>query len=299
MPLGAGRAVGHNALAGALPGGRIATTKLLAMESLFTAALDCLRATDPEEKLERTAVVLAAWRGGRLAIATGAECASILPTSVAGRPDKPRLVAPRDLPRRGLGSTDGRAALLHAIAHIEFNAINLAWDAVYRFRGMPRDYYDDFVGIAADEARHFRLLSERLAAHGTMYGDLPAHDGLWTMAEQTADSCLNRMALVPRVLEARGLDVTPAMISKLESVGDHESADTLRIILREEVPHVAAGSRWFEYCCDRRGVDPRRTFAALLRRYPAARPKPPFNQSARRQAGFSSAELEWLACLAD
>lgn len=268
------------------------------MESLQAVALDCLRATDPADKLARTEAARAAWRDGRLRIAGADDSQTVLPTSVVGRPAKPILVAPRELPRRSLGNTKGRAALLHAIAHIEFNAINLAWDAVYRFRGMPRAYYEDFVGIAADEARHFQLLAGRLAAHGTAYGDLPAHDGLWAMAEQTAESCLERMALVPRVLEARGLDVTPGMILKLEGVGDQQSADVLRVILREEVPHVAAGSRWFEYCCASRGVDSRTTFADLLQRYPAARPKPPFNHEARREAGFSGAELEWLACLA-
>ena len=267
------------------------------MQTLDTVALECLTEAQPERKLALTARALAAWRAGELALQHDA--AAPLPAEdVAGRPAKPHLVPPRDLPRRKLGSPDGRAALLHAVAHIEFNAINLAWDAVYRFRGMPRDYYDDWVGIAADEARHFGMLAERLADCGCSYGDFDAHNGLWDMACQTADSCLARMALVPRVLEARGLDVTPGMIARFRAAGDTASVAVLEVILEEEVPHVAAGSRWFAWCCEQAGCEPEATFRDLVASRMAAPLKPPFNRQARLAAGFSALELDRLEQLA-
>jgi uncharacterized ferritin-like protein (DUF455 family) len=212
-----------------------------------------------------------------------------------GRPRRPNLVQPRDVAHRGLGSIEGRAAFVHAIAHIEFNAINLAWDAVYRFRGMPREFYADWVGVAADEARHFSMLRERLQQLARDYGDFDAHNGLWEMAEKTAHSCRERMALVPRVLEARGLDVTPGMIVRLRTVGDEATAAILEIILREEVAHVAAGSRWFRWCCERDGVNPDVEFARLIALHARGSVRGPFNLNARSAAGFSAAELESLA----
>ncbi len=212
----------------------------------------------------------------------------------AGRPDPPRLVAPSELPRRGLGSTEGRIALIHAVAHIEFNAINLALDAALRFRDLPGDYYRDWLSVAADEARHFQLLATRLLALGACYGDLPAHNGLWEMAEKTAHDPLVRMALVPRVLEARGLDVTPGMIRKLQQAGDDESVACLEIILDEEVRHVAIGSRWFRHLCGQRGLEPGPIFRALLADYFSAGLRGPFNLDARRKAGFTDQELAAL-----
>jgi uncharacterized ferritin-like protein (DUF455 family) len=189
---------------------------------------------------------------------------------------------------------EGRAALAHAVAHIEFNAINLALDAAYRFRGLPDGYYGDWLSVAADEARHFRMMNERLAAMGHAYGDFPAHDGLWDMARQTAGDCLVRMALVPRVLEARGLDVTPGMIQRLDAAGDSATAGALRVILAEEVRHVAIGTRWFRWCCAQEGLEPRVTFLELLERYYGAPPRGPFNLEARLAAGFTPAEMEAL-----
>src|SRR6056297_1076726 len=212
----------------------------------------------------------------------------------AGRPDRPVLVAPADLPRRGLGSSAGRVALLHAVAHIEFNAINLALDAALRFAGMPPEFYLDWLSVASDEARHFRLLETRLHEIGAAYGDLPAHNGLWEMAEKTAHDPLVRMALVPRVLEARGLDVTPGMIEKLRNAGDHASVACLEVILEEEVRHVAIGSRWFRYLCEQRGLAPEATFRSLLREHYAGGLRGPFNHEARRDAGFTESELKDL-----
>lgn len=217
--------------------------------------------------------------------------APLMPAPVPGRPRRPELVDPARVPRRRLGSPQGRAALLHAVAHIEFNAINLALDACWRFSAMPLDYYRDWLSVAQDEARHFTLLAERLAALDLAYGDLPAHNGLWEAAEKTADDVLVRMALVPRVLEARGLDVTPGMIERLRRVGDEESVAVLEVILREEVRHVAIGTRWFRYLCERRSLDPDRVFPELLRQHGMGL-RPPLNEPAREAAGFSALELQ-------
>ncbi|HMM58144.1 MAG: DUF455 family protein [Xanthomonadales bacterium PRO7] len=259
------------------------------MDGVHASAEYCLRLADPATKLAATARAAHDFAAGLLIIDVDAPPPA--PISAPGRPPYPRLVSPRALPRRGLGTPEGRLALLHAVAHIEFNAINLAWDAVYRFRGMPEEYYRDWVGVAADEARHFSLVQARMAELGGNYGDLDAHDGLWEMAVKTADSCLARMALVPRVLEARGLDVTPGMIARLRDVGDAASAAILEIILREEVAHVAAGSRWFAHLCALEGRDPDATFAALVAEHVRGAIKGPFNLDARLAAGFSAAEL--------
>ena len=260
--------------------------------SVFEAARDCLGAASAEDKVWRTQRCAAAFRAGEFAIEAGAPAPE--PIRMPGRPARPALVHPRELPRRGFGSDEGRAAFIHAIAHIEFNAIDLAWDAVYRFRGMPAQYYADWIGVADDEARHFQMLRARLQAMGFDYGDFDAHNGLWEMAEKTAHDALARMALVPRVLEARGLDVTPGMIAKLRGLGDHATADILEVILREEIAHVAAGSRWFRWCCDRAGVDPEPRFRELLAEYARAVLHGPFNVDARSAAGFSDDELAAL-----
>jgi uncharacterized ferritin-like protein (DUF455 family) len=265
---------------------------MLEFHDLREAARECFVCTDPQRKCELTAQAFAALSEGRLAAPGTAALRMAIETP--GRPDRPKLVPPRDVPQRGLGSVEGRAALVHAVAHIEFNAINLAWDAVLRFAGMPAAYYRDWAGVAADEARHFGMLSKRLAELGRAYGDFDAHNGLWEMAIKTADSCLARMALVPRVLEARGLDVTPGMIARLRSVGDNTTSEILEIILREEIAHVAAGSRWFRWCCEREGVRPAETFRMLLREHLVGGLRGPFNLDARRAAGFGEDELSLL-----
>lgn len=264
--------------------------------NLFAMAQHCVQLSDPESKCAATVQAAAAIAAHETIMTNLSERA--LPIGLPGRPPRPRLVSPRDVPRRGLGTLEGRVALIHAVAHIEFNAINLAWDAVYRFRDMPDDYYRDWVGVAVDEARHFSLLQVRLAELGHAYGDFDAHDGLWEMAVKTADSCLSRMALVPRVLEARGLDVTPGMITRLRAVGDLRSVEILETILSEEIAHVAAGSRWFAWCCVREGCDPDATFSALIDRYAPGALKGPFNTGARLAAGFSSAEMAHIEALA-
>mgnify|MGYP001378699335 CR=1 FL=1 len=267
------------------------------MPSLFDAARACLDAAGVDDKIALTRAHAAAFARGELAIDHDASPPA--PIGMPGRPERPQLVHPRDLPRRGFGSAEGRAAFVHSIAHIEFNAVDLAWDAAYRFRGMPEAYYADWVRIADDEARHFELLRARLRALGHDYGDFDAHNGLWEMCEKTAHDGLDRMALVPRVLEARGLDVTPGMIVKLRALGDEETAGILEVILREEVAHVAAGSRWFRWHCAGRGVDPEPKFRELLGGYARAVLHGPFNVEARSAAGFSAEEIEALVRAAD
>jgi uncharacterized ferritin-like protein (DUF455 family) len=267
------------------------------MKSLFAAARACLDAASPDEKPACTFEWAQAFASGELTVE--ADAGAPEPIRMPGRPPTPKLVHPRDLPKRGFGSIEGRAAFIHAVAHIEFNAIDLAWDAVYRFRGMPAEYYADWVSVANDEARHFTMLRAQLRELGYDYGDFDAHNGLWEMAEKTAGSALARMALVPRVLEARGLDVTPGMIVKLRSLGDDATADILEVILREEVGHVAAGSRWYRWHCERAGVEPRARFRELLQEYATGVLHKPFNTEARLAAGFDIEELESLLAAAE
>lgn len=208
-----------------------------------------------------------------------------------GRPARPVLVHPRGVPSRGVGSDDGRAALLHAIAHIEFNAIDLALDAVWRFAGLPREWYVDWARVAAEEAQHFGLLADELERRGRAYGDFDAHDGLWEMAMRTRGAPLARVALVPRLMEARGLDVTPLIQSRLAQAGDEVGRAILQRILDDEIGHVAIGNRWYAWLCAREGLDPVADWDVLARRHGASPPRPPFNREARLRAGFTDAEL--------
>ena len=218
------------------------------------------------------------------------------PPDRPARPDNPPLLMPRDMPRRRKGGTEaGRIALLHALAHIELNAIDLAWDMIARFEPPDAGFYDDWVRVADEEATHHGLLAARLAEYGAAYGDLPAHDGLWQAAEATSHDLLARLAVVPMVLEARGLDVTLPMIDSLSRAGDHASADVLRIVYRDEIGHVEIGRRWFEHVCGQRGRTPVTEWHALVRRHYRALLKRPFNDAARQAAGFGPAFYEPLA----
>ena len=261
--------------------------------NLYVAAQLCLAESDPVTKAAMTRHFAEAFRDARLKLPAAAPAPE--PIRMPGRPARLELVHPGKLPRRGLGSPAGRAAFIHAIAHIELNAIDLAWDAVYRFRGLPATFASDWVSCADDEARHFGLLRARLLEHGHDYADFPAHNGLWEMCEKTAHDGLARMALVPRVLEARGLDVTPAMIEKLRALGDGSTADVLEIILREEVAHVAAGTRWYHWYCRQAGAEPRARFRELLHEYAGGYLHGPFNEEARLLAGFAEDELLLIA----
>lgn len=257
--------------------------------NLYHRVAEVLVISEPSAKCEAIEKLYGEWLAG--GINPGPAAAGEDSLLEPGRPDKPLLVSPRELPKRSLHTPDGRVAFMHAIAHIEFNAINLACDAVYRFHGMPVEYYGDWLSVAADEARHFMLLSEYLSGQGRTYGDYPAHGGLWDMALKTRHDVLIRMALVPRVLEARGLDVTPTMIGKLRAVGDIAAAGILEVIYREEIRHVEIGSRWFRYFCEQRRLEPERTFFQLVEEYLAGELRGPFNVAAREQAGFTQGEL--------
>jgi uncharacterized ferritin-like protein (DUF455 family) len=254
----------------------------------------CLRASQPADKADCVHALQADWLAGRIEPPVEMERT---PIDQPGHPEKPLLIPPQQVPRRRAGTLAGRAALVHALAHIEFNAINLALDAAHRFAGMPARYYAEWLRVADEEALHFDLLNAHLATLGHAYGDFPAHNGLWDMALKTAHDPLVRMALVPRVLEARGLDATPLIVSKLKAMKDTRLIEILAIIERDEIGHVAIGSHWFGWLCASRGLEPEATFRQLLVDYDAPPLKPPFNMAARRAAGFSEPELAWLSTL--
>jgi uncharacterized ferritin-like protein (DUF455 family) len=261
--------------------------------TLAEGAVAVLAAAEPAAKLRLSAMLAARWRQGDLPLGHAN------PPPRPARPARPVLLAPRDMPkRRRFGSPAGRIALLHALAHIELNAVDLAWDLVARFGApeMPREFFDDWVAVAAEEAVHFALLCARLETLGACYGDLPAHDGLWEAAAATMHDPLARLAIVPLVLEARGLDVTPDMAQRLERAGDRDSAAILARICRDEIGHVGAGMRWFAHFCRARGRDPRTAFRAAVVRHFAGSVKPPFNRAARDAAGFPATYYEGLAC---
>jgi uncharacterized ferritin-like protein (DUF455 family) len=257
---------------------------------LRQTALEALGLDDPAAKVAAVRALHAAFAAALL----DADAVLQPPKPLPGRPARPRLVPPRQVAARSPATRAGRAALVHAIAHIEFNAINLALDAIWRFPGMPPEFYRDWLQVAAEEALHFTLLREHLRALGHDYGDFDAHDGLWAMAERTAHDVVARMALVPRTLEARGLDATPPLQRKFARAGDNRAVEILDVILHDEVGHVAIGNRWFRWLCARDGLDPLAHYAQLVARHDAPRLRPPFNVDARRAAGFGDDELALL-----
>lgn len=259
---------------------------------LRLAALRLTEEVDPASKARNTIALAATWQQGRLALDSQAMLQPSLP--IPGRPEKPELISPKFVKQRSMHTEEGRAATIHALAHIEFNAINLALDAIWRFAGMPDDYYADWLKVAGEEALHFSLLSDHLQKLGWRYGDFPAHNSLWEMAEKTSEDVLARMALVPRTLEARGLDASPPMRAKLAQAGDHAAAAILDIILRDEIGHVAIGNRWYNMLCAQRDLDPVALYPQLAQQYKAPVLRGPFNLQARRDAGFSDAELAAL-----
>ncbi len=263
--------------------------------NLYQAVYTCLLESNIPAKL--TAVAQLRKDSDKGILTRQGDVSPVQTVPVPGRPARPELVHPKKVKQRKLTSPTGRMALLHAVAHIEFNAINLALDAAYRFRDMPDAYYTDWIKVASEEAYHFSLVCERMAQLGGDYGDLPAHNGLWEQACKTDYDVLVRMALVPRVLEARGLDVTPPMIEKLQQVGDDETVAVLEIILRDEIGHVKIGSDWYRYCCEQRGVEPEATFRRLIRDIMQAPLRGPFYEEGRLLAGFSEEELVQLRLL--
>jgi uncharacterized ferritin-like protein (DUF455 family) len=268
------------------------------VSSLAQAALTVLTTADPWEKARLSRLYAQAWLSRTLT-----DIGRATPPDRPARPERPALLQPRDMPKRRKGlSQEMRVALLHALAHIELNAIDLAWDIACRFpdEAMPLGFYDDWVTVAGDEAKHFLLLSDRLAQMDARYGDLPAHDGLWQSSEMTAHDLAARLAVVPMVLEARGLDVTPGMLANMRRAGDEQSAAVLQIIYDDEVTHVSAGTRWFRYLCAQRGwQEPLPTWQQLVRSNFGGSLKRPFNTAAREQADFPADWYEPLADLAD
>ena len=263
--------------------------------NVYNSAYNCLMQSNIDEKLAEVKALYKRWQSS--SVTRENNDAAPQRIEIPGRPDKPDLIPVTQLKQRKLGSELGRATLIHAVTHIEFNAINLALDAVYRFRDMPDDYYGDWLKVASEEAYHFSLLRGRLQALGYEYGDMPAHNGLWEMVLKTDHDVMIRMALVPRVLEARGLDVTPGMMERLTKAGDDETVDILKIILRDEIGHVAIGSRWFKACCAEREINPEETFRSLLIEYMGGGLRGPFYIEGRLQAGFTQQEMDDLVKL--
>lgn len=257
------------------------------MISLRNQALHLLLVTDPSEKAAGT-------RGLDLTMAVGADEPIDEVAGIPGRPSRPELVSPTQIKSRSLRNPEGHAALVHALCHIELNAIDLALDMSFRFAGMPDAFYLDWLRVAQEEALHFSLLRDHLANLGFEYGSFPAHNALWEMAERTKHDLLARISLVPRTMEARGLDASPPLKAKLVSIGDQQGAAILDVILRDEIGHVLVGNNWYRYLCDERGLDPVSTYAELAQKYSAPRPRGPFNIEARRAAGFDDAELAAL-----
>jgi uncharacterized ferritin-like protein (DUF455 family) len=255
------------------------------MTTLRHRALRIVQATDPSTKVA-LARALADARGP-----VGADAAIDEPPGLPGRPGRPVLVPQAELVRRSLATLEGRAALVHAVTHIELNAIDLAFDLVWRFAAMPDAFYREWIAIGAEEALHFSLLRDHLVGLGFDYGSFPVHDALWEMARRTRGDVLARIGLVPRTLEARGLDASPGVRRRLVGAGDRAVGAILDVILRDEIGHVAAGNRWYRWVCERRGLDPVATYASLVRAHDAPTPRGPFNLDARRRAGFSDAEL--------
>ena len=261
-------------------------------DNVYQRALQCLLEDDILKKCEQTHQLYQKLKSGELNSTPSS--IKVIKIEIPGRPQKPDLIDGKKVPRRGFGRVEGRAALFHALAHIEFNAINLALDAIYRFQDMPKEYVLDWAKVASEEAYHFQLIADRLKDFNMNYGDLPAHNGLWDMAVRTDFDVMVRMALVPRVLEARGLDVAPKMIEKLKQLNDMPSANILSIIYKDEIGHVKIGNHWYLYCCEQRQIDSKSTFVDLIKRYTHGFLRGPFNYEARAEAGFTPFELQAL-----
>ena len=263
--------------------------------SIRHASLTALCIADPEDKVQSVQLL---WQTHHeLALLADEDLLPAQNTLLPGRPALPRLIPPKQVPTRTAFTPEGLASLLHAVCHIEFNAINLALDAVWRFHGMPEAYYTDWLRVAYEESQHFELLHTHLKHLGHAYGDFDAHDGLWQMCERTSGDVLARMALVPRTLEARGLDATPLIQAKLLKVDTPDAmraVEILDIILRDEVGHVAIGNHWYRWLCEQRGLDPVALYGELVQRYDAPKHRPPFNHEARLRAGFTEVELGYL-----
>lgn len=263
------------------------------MSELRQVALEILSLSDPQDKVNQVFQLFSDYHEQRIVL--NAEVSlSAENMMLPGRPEKPILVPPLQVPRRKMDTVEGRASLLHSLAHIEFNAINLALDAIWRFAGMPTQYYADWLKVAKEEAYHFSLVENYMQSFGYRYGDFEAHNSLWEMVERTTDSIIARMALVPRTMEARGLDAVPMIRERFKQIKESGAVQILDIILRDEIGHVAIGNHWFNYLCGQNNLSPIATYQDLAITYRAPKLKGPFNVEARRLAGFSPEEIELL-----
>jgi uncharacterized ferritin-like protein (DUF455 family) len=262
------------------------------MNNLFYSAYQCLVETDLNKKI---CLSVDTFQNISKGLVSFEPCHVEIENTKPGRPVKPELVKPKDVPKRNMQTPEGRAAMVHSFAHIEFNAINLAWDLICRFQNMPEEFYSDWSGVAAEETKHFNLLRENLILSGYDYGSFPAHDGLWTIAEQTKHDLLLRLAVVPRIMEARGLDVTPNLIERFRQIQDNEMVEILELILEEEIGHVHIGTKWYRYKCEQLKINPEIKFKEVIDEYlPSANIKK-INKHARLKAGFSQSEIDYLA----
>ena len=263
------------------------------MIELRQAALEILALTNPHIKVARAHQLFDSYHSGLIEIDPSA-CLNSGELNLPGRPERPELVPPLEVPKRKMDTLDGRLSLLHSLAHIEFNAMNLALDAIWRFADMPKQFYEDWLKVAKEEAYHFRLIQEHLQSVGVSYGDFPAHNSLWEMVERTADAVMARMALVPRTMEARGLDAVPAIRDRFKQIKDHKVTQILDIILRDEIGHVYIGNHWFNFLCAQECLSPIQAYKDLAKKYRAPALRGPFNLEARKAAGFTAEELNLL-----
>jgi uncharacterized ferritin-like protein (DUF455 family) len=263
------------------------------MLELRQTALEILVITDPKTKVDRVKQLFSDYHQQSVALDVSSTLNSE-DLALPGRPQKPELVPPLTVPKRRMDTVDGRLSLLHSLAHIEFNAMNLALDAIWRFSDMPAQYYEDWLKVAKEEAYHFSLIETHLQSVGVAYGDFPAHNSLWEMVERTSDAVIARMALVPRTMEARGLDAVPAIRDRFKQIKDAKVVEILEVILRDEVGHVLIGNQWFNFLCTKEGLSPIKVYKELARAYRAPVLRGPFNLEARRQAGFTVEELSLL-----
>lgn len=263
------------------------------MTELRQAALEILAIKDAQTKVSRVSQLFDDYQEQRITLNTS-EVLSEQNLDLPGRPIKPELIPPLQVPKRRMDSVEGRVSLLHSLAHIEFNAINLALDAIWRFSNMPQQYYEDWLKVAKEESHHFTIVNEHIQSFGFTYGDFPAHNSLWEMVERTKDAVIARMALVPRTMEARGLDAVPMIRDRFKQIKDARAVEILEIILRDEVGHVAIGNHWFNFLCAKDKLSPIAAYRDLAKKYCAPKLRGPFNIEARRQAGFSEEELSLL-----
>ena len=263
------------------------------MSELRQSALELLANSDPQLKVSGISQLFDVYQAGQVALNVDSALDSGTHT-IPGRPQKPDLVPPLEVPKRAMNTDQGRASLIHSLAHIEFNAMNLALDAIWRFEGMPKAYYEDWLKVAKEEAYHFSLLEAYLKQMGYAYGDFPAHNSLWEMVERTADAVIARMALVPRTMEARGLDAVPMIRERFKQIKDVRAVEILEIILRDEIGHVLIGNKWFNFLCEKNNLSAITSYKELARKYRAPILKGPFNIEGRKQAGFTNEELDLL-----